>query len=299
MDKQPKLMSLPRMRDILEPHHAMMHEHFYIDGQLAIVRGFAEVMRFIIRQDPPFYIDDCRLGIVIRGEVRVNLNLVEKSFTPGMLIFIGPGSIISPVRLSPDLEICGVAISADFPLPFAHGQRPQAFNGQRRDFQLQASQADANSAKLILDALWHLVHQKDYNPQAAACLIASLMHLYDGLFHQYTHRQTDARSREKTVFDRFIYLVNQHAQREHHIAFYAEKMCLTERYLGTVVRQASGTTAKEWIDRAIITRIKVELRHTDKTIARISDEMGFPNTSFFCKYFKRLTSKTPTEYRQT
>ena len=76
-------------------------------------------------------------------------------------------------------------------------------------------------------------------------------------------------------------------------------ICLTERYLGTVVRQASGVTAKEWIDRALIARIKVELRHTDKSVARISEEMNFPNPSFFSKYFKRLTQKTPAEYRNS
>ena len=74
-------------------------------------------------------------------------------------------------------------------------------------------------------------------------------------------------------------------------------MCLTERYLGTVIRQASGVTAKEWIDRALIARVKVELRHTDKSVARISEEMNFPNPSFFSKYFKRLTQQTPAQYR--
>jgi len=65
------------------------------------------------------------------------------------------------------------------------------------------------------------------------------------------------------------------------------------------VRQASGITAKEWIDRAIVTRIKVELRHTDKPVAQISDEMGFPNPSFFSKYFKRLTGITPAAFKNS
>ena len=81
------------------------------------------------------------------------------------------------------------------------------------------------------------------------------------------------------------------------LGFYADKMCLTERYLGTVIRQTSGTTAKGWIDRAIITRVKVELRHTSKSVAQISEEMNFPNPSFFSKYFRRLTGMTPMDYK--
>jgi YesN/AraC family two-component response regulator len=74
-------------------------------------------------------------------------------------------------------------------------------------------------------------------------------------------------------------------------------MCLTEHYLGTVIRQASGITAKEWIDRALIEHIKIELKYSDKPIVQISEEMNFPNPSFFSKYFKRLTNQTPLEYK--
>jgi transcriptional regulator, AraC family len=42
----------------------------------------------------------------------------------------------------------------------------------------------------------------------------------------------------------------------------------------------------------------VELRHTDKTVAQISEEMNFPNPSFFSKYFRRLTGMTPLEFRE-
>ncbi|MBQ1611142.1 MAG: AraC family transcriptional regulator [Muribaculaceae bacterium] len=106
-----------------------------------------------------------------------------------------------------------------------------------------------------------------------------------------------SRSREQTVLDRFLQLVNEHCSEEHQIGYYARRMCLTERYLSTVIRQASGTTAKDWIDRALVMRIKAELRHSSKSAATIADEMHFPNASFFSKYFKRLTGMTPVEYR--
>ena len=297
MNKQPKLMSLLRMRDILEPHDDEIRRQMYIDDRLAIIRGSVQLLQLIIRHQPPFTFDDRRMGVIARGEASLNINLVDKQVRAGMLMFIGPGTIISPISFSPDFEIYGFGIPADFPLPFAPGQLPQAFNGQVRDFQLPASETDITTARHILDTLWHVVHQPEYNLETVSSLIAAQMYHYDTLFRQFSDRQQNTKSREQTIFDRFIYLVNQHAQREHQIAFYAGKMCLTERYLGTVIRQASGVTAKEWIDRAIVTRIKVELRNTSKTIAQISEEMNFPNPSFFNKYFKRRTEMTPAEYR--
>lgn len=61
----------------------------------------------------------------------------------------------------------------------------------------------------------------------------------------------------------------------------------------------STTSAKEWIDRALITRIKIELRHTDKSAAQIAEEMHFANPSFFSKYFRRLTGMTPGVFKKT
>lgn len=297
MDKQPKLMNFTRMRDIFEPHILQIREHIFMNSELAILHGDPQVFRLIVQQEPPFTIDDHRLGIITRGEIRVNLNLVEKKLSAGTLVFIGPGSIINPASLSPDLVIHGIGLSSNFPMPFAPGQMPSAFNGQVRDFQVPASETDIESARRIIDTLWHIVHQPDYNRQTVSSLVAAQMYLYDGLYRQHTDRLQATQSREQTIFDRFIYLVNQSAQREHQLEFYARKMCLTERYLGTVIRQTSGTTAKEWIDRAIITRVMIELKHTDKSVAQISDEMNFPNPSFFSKYFKRLTGQTPMAYR--
>lgn len=299
MSKEPKLMNFSRMRDIFEPHIQQIREHIFMNSELAILHGSPQAFQLIVQQKPPFTIDDHRLGIIVRGDIKVNLNLVEKRLTAGTLVFIGPGSIISPISLSPDLELYGIGLSTNFSMPFAPGQMPQAFNGEVRDFQLPASAADIATARLIIDTLWQVVHQPNYNRQTVSSLVAAQMHHYDGLYRQHADHSHIAQSREQTLFDRFIYLVNQYGQREHQIAFYAQRMCLTERYLGTVIRQASGVTAKEWIDRAVVTRAKVLLRHSDKTVLQISEELGFPNPSFFSKYFKRLVGLTPVEYRNS
>ncbi len=298
MDKEPKLMSLSRMHSIFAPHLAQLRESIFINNELAVLHGDSRVFRIVMQQQPPFSINDHRLGMLVGGEIRASINLVEKRITAGTLVFLGPGTIIHPTSVSSDVEVYGFGLSPDFAMPFAPGQLPTAFSGQERDFQLPASAGDMATARHILEALWHVVHQDYYDRPLVSSLVAAQMQHYDTLFRRHAQRRQGTRSREQTLFDRFIYLVNRHAAQEHRMAFYADRMCLTERYLGTVVRQASGITAKQWIDRALITRIKVELRHTDKSIAQIADEMNFPNPSFFCKYFKRMTNTTPLEYKK-
>ena len=297
MNKQPKLMDVSRMRDIFTNNFSQIRENVFFSNELAMIHGNPQVFRLIVQQQPPFVINDHRLGMITRGEGFVNFNLVDRHLTAGTLLYIGPGTIINPIRFSDDLEIQGIGLFADFSMPFAVGQFPSAFNGQVRDFQLPVRQEEQQTARNILDTLWHLVHQKDYYRPTVSSLVAALMHHYDCLFHQQADNLAATRSREQTIFDRFIQLVNQHCREHHQIAYYADRMCLTERYLGTVIRQTSGTTAKDWIDRALITQAKVLLRHSDKSVLQISEDLNFPNPAFFSKYFKRLTALTPLEYR--
>ncbi len=298
VNRQAQLMDATRMRDILTPHLSQMREHIFMNSELAMVRGDRTVFSLLMRQKPPFTINDHRLGIIMNGEADININLQDRHLTSGTLVYIGPGTIIHPKRLSPDLRIFGMGLFSNFPMPFAQGQMPSAFNGQVRDFQLSANEEDIATATHIMDAIWQTVHASDdYHRPTVTALVAAQMHHYDQLFHRQTDQLASSRSREQTIFDRFLQLVTQHCAEHHQVGYYAGRMCLTERYLSTIIRQVSGTTAKDWIDRALITRIKIELRHTDKPAAQIADEMHFANPSFFSKYFRRLTGMTPGEYK--
>lgn len=298
MNRQPQLMDVTRMRDILTPHLSQIREHIFMNGELAMVRGDNMVFSLLMRQKPPFTINDHRFGIIMRGEAEINFNLQDRHLKSGTLVFIGPGTIIHPKRLSSDLRIFGMGLFSNFPMPFAQGQMPSAFNGQVRDFQLLASEEDISTAQHIFDAIWQTVHaSNDYHRPTITALVAALMHHYNHLFQQQADHLANSRSREQTIFDRFLQLVTQHCAEHHQIGYYADRMCLTERYLSTVIRQTSGTTAKDWIDRALITRIKIELRHTDKSAAQIAEEMHFANPSFFSKYFHRLSGMTPGKYK--
>lgn len=71
----------------------------------------------------------------------------------------------------------------------------------------------------------------------------------------------------------------------------------TARYLGTIVKDINGETAKTWIDRALVSKAKVMLRHTDKQVSEVADALGFPTSSFFCRFFREHAGYTPQEYR--
>lgn len=73
----------------------------------------------------------------------------------------------------------------------------------------------------------------------------------------------------------------------------------TPKYLTTVVKKVSGKSVSQWIDIYLIDQITFHLKTTSLTIAEIADKLNFSNASFFGKYVKMHTGKSPTKLRQT
>ena len=107
--------------------------------------------------------------------------------------------------------------------------------------------------------------------------------------HIYSHKDS--------LFRKFIQLLSARYLTERRIGFYAEALCVTPKYLSGIVKEVSHKSAAEWINDYVLRNAKILLTTTPLTIQQISDELNFPNPSFFTQYFKRYAGKTPKEYR--
>lgn len=103
-------------------------------------------------------------------------------------------------------------------------------------------------------------------------------------------------SRQDFIYTMFIELVHLNYIKQRSINFYADKLCLTPKYLSTVVKNCSGKTSYEWINERVIERAQILLKTTNMSVQQISDELNFSNQSFFGKYFKRHVGKSPKGY---
>lgn len=96
----------------------------------------------------------------------------------------------------------------------------------------------------------------------------------------------------------FFRLLHDYALTEHKPAFYADRMCLTVRYLSKVLKQETGKPLNRWVSDFSIHAAKKRLKSTSMTSAQIAEEMQFPNPSFFAKYFKKHTGMTPLQFKK-
>ena len=294
--KQPKRLTLQTMFDTFNQQNMFPSQFLFKEG-FGIVIDMNDFLKpFILSNQCPYLLADYRMGIVKRGYIRGIINLQEYTIEAGNIVFITPGTIIEPIGISQDLQLTGMGIPADVFHLIHLGKLPNLFNGILKNGIMSVTENEGQ----LLDNMFRLLYEIAANSKtddAVRNMVSTITAYYNELFVSQQPSTTSQRSTQKAMFDRFIDLVNKHCREQRHLSFYAERICVTERYLGTIVRQVSGVTAKEWIDKAVITAAKVMLRHTNKTVAEIADNLNFPNPSFFCKYFKRITGKTPQDCR--
>lgn len=107
------------------------------------------------------------------------------------------------------------------------------------------------------------------------------------------------RSRRMLYTHEFISLVRKHFRLEHSVRFYANKMCISPKYLSLVVKESTGRSAAEIIDEHLLLEAKNLLRFSGKNIQQVAYELNFSNQSSFGKYFKHLTGMSPSEFQNS
>ena len=104
-------------------------------------------------------------------------------------------------------------------------------------------------------------------------------------------------TRLNILFEKFMSLVSEYHNSERGMAFYANRLGMTPKYLSKLIKQVSGRSAPDWIDSFVVNEAKSMLKYTDDSIKEIVYKLNFVNASVFYKFFKAQTGMTPSEYR--
>ena len=103
---------------------------------------------------------------------------------------------------------------------------------------------------------------------------------------------------DKHVFRRFLFLLEEHFRQQHQISFYATQLGVGNRKLSLISKQYAGLTAKQLILQCLMREAKRSLTFTQQTLTEITYRLGFEDTAYFCRLFKKQTGKTPQQYKK-
>lgn len=248
----------------------------------------------------PYKIENVTHIVVTSGEISCQVDFHFYSLSaPAMAIFL-PGQVIESAEADSHFNGFGIAMSIDFTnsmnLPISLQER--LFIKHTQFYKI--TEEILNVLTLCYKQVSSIMEQES-NPYQKEII----RHLFSAHFYglgYYIHglkSQPIQMTNQQEVCEKFITLVSQHFKSQREIRFYADKLCITNKYLSMLLKQETGLTALEWIERYVVSYAKSCLTSTPITIQQISNDLDFPSQSVFGKYFKRVVGCSPKAYRQS
>lgn len=236
------------------------------------------------------------IAVYTSGHCRMRINLNDYDIESPMLLTLMPGQIIEQMECSPNLQGYAIALSKRFidmlNLPGWQQRYMAMYNNP-----LNVITSDLMQPIRIFYAILYRAAENEENPFRLQ-VIENLIRVfyYGGLGSFRTPEQSEA-PYKNSVVEHFMELVQEHYREERLIGFYADKLCITPKYLSKLVKEHTGRSAGDWIENHVILEARAMLQSSDMTIQQIAATLNFPNQSFFGKYFKRVTGMSPKQYR--
>ncbi len=257
-----------------------------------------EIFRF------PSRLNALIIGVGTEGETSLTSNLQEFRLKKDSLFIFSPKHILQVqsnnrfkahlIVIAPDfLKRINIDTKRMMPLFLQFGSLPC----------MELTQAESQSLRSFISMVEQELKgsETDFSSEIIGGLIAATIYkVGDILTHYLTeHPEVDSpiHNRAEEYFRQFSELLGEHYKHERSVGFYARQLCITPKYLTTLIKRISGKSVSEWIDNYVILEAKTLLKYSNMSVQEIAYYLNFPNQSFFGSYFKRNAGMSPSQYK--
>lgn len=257
-----------------------------------------EIFRF---PEPP---NALIIGVGTEGETSLTSNLQEFRLKKDSLFIFSPKHILQVqsnnrfkahlIVIAPDfLKRINIDTKRMMPLFLQFGSLPC----------MELTHAESQSLRSFISMVEQELKgsETDFSSEIIGGLIAATIYkVGDILTHYLTeHPEVDSpiHNRAEEYFRQFTELLGEHYKHERSVGFYARQLCITPKYLTTLIKRISGKSVSEWIDNYVILEAKTLLKYSNMSVQEIAYYLNFPNQSFFGSYFKRNAGMSPSQYK--
>ena len=256
----------------------------------------------------PCRFDGYMMLFCVKGHIRMTVNLTDFEIKENMIFVNVPGNIIRVNEIvdvtQENVRYICLAMSKEF-VQGMHVDVNKLFNEGMSMLENPCLALSEDEIKILCKILEVLIDTMKsdihYSREMLHSQISAIFYLLMGAWAERTAEIVEPAqsNRSKMIFDQFIKLVSEHHMKHRTVGFYADKLCLTPKYLSKLIKVATGRSAPDWIDSYVILEAKNLLKYSNVTIKEVVYRLNFPNQSVFYKFFKARTGMTPTEYRNS
>ena len=249
----------------------------------------------------PVHSDREYIGFCLEGSAEIEINLIEHTILKNEIVIISKNQIIFHHKISDNFRFILFSYSTEILNEFVNDIRkyPPFFVFFRQRFpSFTLNQTEAEHILDYYNLMWKVTKnvQTEYKSDAIKHLLSSLLIT----LHCFANKNADKpaqTSRKHEIVHGFFTLIFEHYKDAKDVSFYADKLYVSPKYLSALVKRETERSAKDCIDNYVILESRV-LLNSSFTIQEISQQLNFPNQSFFGKYFKKHTGMSPSMYRK-
>lgn len=262
-----------------------------------------------IRHIPPLekqiHVDMSIYVICQEGQMRVTINGQEYQIHKNGILICTGLHIVSSGLVSPDFRCSIIGISHSKLIELAPNDK-QAANCML--YIKDNPVVHLNEDEVYLLQLYRnifdekcKVSKSQFDNTIIDRLLNAVIYELIQIYSRYTlpvTKHSPTLSNGVSYAQKFLTLLAEDKCRHRKVDYYAQKLCITPRYLSVVCLKETGKTPSEWICEHVVGHIRHYLLNTTLSVKEICSKLDFPNTSFLCKFTRKHLKMTPLEYRQ-
>ena len=242
------------------------------------------------------------IAFCLEGYIKFNLGLKKMMLLKNQLYMILPNQIIQTTEISPDFKADFMVVRRNFFNSQNHFiETINLHNTLIKQSYFDLSEKEMQEYIQIFNMMKEKIADKDnaYRMQIIQNYFQiTFYNLYNLIVRHKNTPEKNVLNHNMAIYERFIKSVEEHYRKEHGVKFYADIICLTPKYLSSVIYEISGKHASDWIHEYIILEAKALLKSTNMSLKNISDVLCFCTPSHFGRFFKRYTGYTPSAYKK-
>lgn len=248
------------------------------------------------------HIDGVLIILCCQGEVKLDVSGHAYTIRPNDLLICMPEVIIENGEICEDLEFKAMFMSVDYafnllPISVRNWNFKMFFE---QNPQIHLTDKEVSMFNRYFDLLKEKFADTSnpYREYVVNALVEALAYDFHNVFDHLLQTKPHPISSGENIFDKFIELLSTAYPKRRSVAYYANWLNITPKYLSVVCKKIGGHNASKIIDNYVSKDIERLLRNSRKSVKEISVELDFPNTSFFGRYVKKNFGCTPNELRR-
>lgn len=273
----------------------------YNDGNIFVIDN---IKKLPLLNTSAFGLESIIIIFCTQGKAELTVNEHKQTLLPGTILVGMPHSFYKEFRqITDDFNPCIIGLSV-YSFGTTFYSTKNIWKSLSYLYYNPVIELEEHEIKILM--LYYEIatikmasEESPYSKDIASALLHSVIFELMGIIDKVSGNFVISESSQKDLlFKRFLeYLANSDG-RMRLVSEYADKLCVSPKYLSAVIKSISGRNALALIHESATRSIVRELKYSDKSIKEIANYFGFPNISFFGKFVKAQLGVSPKHFRK-